>query len=89
MHESNLRGRASVLLKAIAKTPRMYASCQEAFISHVCGILIMYRIDYPVNKFYEWHLQTNGPMWINLLEPVDDEWAKLVIDNALESLNYE
>ena len=82
----NILKRAEELLLRTRKTPRMFASTREAMMSRVTSILEMTNLILDYSYFYEVHLGTRGAAYLTMTEPVTDEWAYNVIDDALVKL---
>lgn len=78
--------RARLLLTMTHQTPRMYASCREAMVAHICGIVHVVKDDFDPYEFYKRHLGTNGSCYVAPDGPVDDTWARVAIDDALQAL---
>lgn len=77
--------RARSLLEATAKVPAMYATCREAMIARVCGIASVVIDDFNTSEFYMRHIGVNT----SVLSRVDDEWAKMVVADALSRFPKE
>jgi len=68
--------------------PSMYASCKEAYLMRVSTILeVLGDISFSSNDFYSKFLSKDGSLFLDLLDPVDQEWCNLVIDEALVIFN--
>ena len=80
--------KARACLARIARRPGMYAFSREALLALVSGILEMAceRSFDPRNDFYKRHLGTRGCAYVGLLENFDDEWARVVVKDALAIL---
>lgn len=78
--------RARLLLTMTHQTPRMYASCREAMVAHICGIVSVVNEGFDPYEFYKRHLGTNGCCYVAPEGPVDDTWARVAIDDALQAI---
>jgi hypothetical protein len=78
--------KAEELLLRTRKTPKMFAATREAMMSRVTSILEMSDIMMDYSYFYEVHLGTQGAAYATITEPVTDDWAHTVIDDALIKL---
>lgn len=78
------------LLTKIYRHPQMYAWKKEAFMAMVDTILLM--VDdchFDRKDFRLKHLNLQGSVYIDLLEDVDDIWARDVISHALSIIQAE
>jgi hypothetical protein len=82
----NVIEKAKELLDITRQAPRMFATSREAMMSRVSTILEMANINFAIQDFYKLHLGTNGCAYATWSEDVTDEWALIVIDDALKIL---
>ena len=75
--------RAKGLLEATHRAPRMFASIREAMMCHVTAIVDVIIEGFDCQRFWERHLGTYGNTYRDISEPVNDQWARSVIDDAL------
>lgn len=75
--------KAKDFLGMLRATPQMFASNKEAFVAQVVTSLIMEDIGIGFGEFYAKHLNQYGSMLLSCDDPFDDEWAHVVVDEAL------
>ncbi len=68
--------------------PKMYATSRESFMNRVSTCLEIADLNFSSSKFWEKHLGVIGSSYVNPNEPMTDEWARFVIDDALEILKH-
>lgn len=74
-------------LELLAERARMFASCREAFVALVSGMLeIACPKTFDAYEFYKKALGTRGSCYIDPLGAVTDEWARIVVATALTYL---
>lgn len=76
--------KAKDFLDMIRATPQMYASNKEAYVAQVVTALIMEDVTLAIGEFYGKHLCQYGSLLLTADDPVDDEWAHGVVDEALK-----
>ena len=67
----------------------MFATTREAFLSRACGILEVVDVSFNALEFYKKHAGTDGCRYVTLDKPVDDDWARDVIDDAMTYVRRE
>jgi len=75
----DVMARARMILEDTARAPKMYANSREAFLAHVCGVVIVVNSGFSPWEFYREHADV-----FSLGEHVDDDWAKNVVSDALQ-----
>ena len=80
---TNSISKAKEILLNTRRAPGMYALTRESFLNRVCTVLEMLDVDNWPQDFYTKHLGTYGSRYLTASDPVDDNWAHLVIDDAL------
>jgi hypothetical protein len=75
--------RARMILEHTKRAPCMVASCREALMAHVCGVTSVVSEGFNTYEFYGKHIKVRGSAYVDMLDPVDDDWARGVIDDAL------
>jgi len=78
--------RAKSLLEQTGQAPGMYATRREAYVAHVCGIMILLDAEFDVQEFYGKHLEKYGSMLKGVDKEVTKEWGREVVDDALAKL---
>lgn len=80
--------RSIELLEKWRKYPEMFATDYEAWIN-IVSTIILFAIPYPSFnniEFYAKHLGTYGNTYLNLDKKLDNDWALVVADDALDIL---
>lgn len=75
--------KARSYLEATRRAPRMFATTREAMMCHITSVVYILA-DLDVQEFWKKHLGTYGNTYKTIDEPVDDDWARGVIDDALK-----
>lgn len=80
--------RALKVLNAMHRGPQMFASCKEALLCEISAMLYLVLGDEKFNtiEWFKKHLNTRGCAWVGLSDPVEDEWARKVICDAIEQI---
>ena len=81
--------RARSYLKATHRAPRMFATTREAMMCHITSVVYILIDDFNVIDFWRRHLGTRGSAYLGTQDPVTDDWARSVIDDALKLLPDE
>jgi len=81
--------RAFNLLLIVRRAPRMYASTREALLAYVAGVCEVAGDSFDARAFYAKHGGMRGSVMAGLAEPLDDEWARQVIAEAITELDVE
>jgi hypothetical protein len=79
----NSISKAREVLDVTRKTPRMFASSRESMLNRVATVMEMIEVDFVPTDFYVKHLGAQGSSYKSWDDPVDDDWARVVIDDAL------
>jgi len=80
--------KALVLLEKTRANPQKFASTKEAFMTRVSTILEMSVPDFDTEAFYKKHLDfLNGPVYLDIYNEYTDDWAHIIIDDAIRELN--
>ena len=80
--------KARSYLEATKRAPRMFASTREAMMCHITSVVYVVA-DLDCQQFWKKHLGTFGISYVNHDGPVDDDWARGVIDDALRIIGGE
>lgn len=64
----------------------MFASNREAMMCHITSVVYVIVDGFDVQEFWKKHLGTYGSTYLTIDEPVDDEWARSVIDDAISRI---
>jgi hypothetical protein len=70
-------------LHMMAERARMFASCREAFVALISGMLEIACPKFDAYEFYKKALGTRGNCYVDPLGEVTDEWAQVVVATAL------
>jgi len=81
--------RAKHLLDGARKAPAAFASTREAFMTMITAILQMADVNFVVHWFWKKHLEAVGNVFATTSNPVTDDWAHTVIDDALYELSLK
>ena len=75
--------RAKSYLTATHRAPRMYATTRESMMCHITSVVYVLIDDFDTIEFWKKHLGTYGNTYVGTQDPVTDDWARSVIDDAL------
>lgn len=75
--------RAMEVLAQWRKTPQMYATDYEAWITMVWAVIRFVNAQHNAKDFNQRHLGTYGNTFLNLDKKLDTDWACKVIDDAI------
>jgi len=82
-----LKDSVNDLLFDLYKAPRMHAYTREAFVAMVSTIIICSGVkNFSSYDFYTKYLGVKGSSYATPTDPVDNEWAQMVIDCARDIL---
>lgn len=76
--------RATSYLMATYRAPRMFASTREAMMCHVASVVYVLVDGFDTQEFWQRHLGACGNTYKTINDPVDDDWARGVIVDALK-----
>lgn len=79
--------RAINLLLLVRRSPRAYASTREALLAYVVGVCEVAGDTFDARAFYVRHGGLRGSVYGDLAKPLDDEWARTVIEEAIEEFD--
>jgi len=83
MIPQEFHNKAIEILTKWRKTPCMYASDYEAWMTMVLAIMEFVDVRNESPGFFKKHIGTYGNSYLNLDKKLDDEWAHKVIDEAI------
>jgi len=84
--------RALNILRSMRMRPRMFAIVREAFLSEVTGILhvcVSQNNHDKLPELYAKYGPRRGSMILNMDKEVDDDWARDVIDEAIDCIEHD
>lgn len=81
--------RAISFLEATKRAPRMYATTREAMMCHITAVVYVLVDELDTIEFWKKHLGFKGNTYLNTQAPVDDDWARGVVEDALRIIGGE
>ena len=80
--------RAAMLLKTIKRNPCVFASCREALLARVCGIVSVVCKTFDSRIFYDKHLRKASGQFIDLAWNFDYLWVSQVVKDARRTIRH-